>query len=136
MGHWGIKSYDNDDAADALDAAYERIHGQAYVDMMEDGNPLTVEQIQANLSNAQTLAAAIEDLNDQAETPEAEWDEVHRLAFAGIIVRHAELGVPVPAEWRDKAIAWLEAEAIEWEDATKRRLRRDKEVAMLKSAPA
>ena len=27
MGHWGVKSFENDDAADALDAGFDRVHG-------------------------------------------------------------------------------------------------------------
>ena len=62
------------------------------------------------------------------------WDEAARLAFAGVVVRHAELGVTIPAPLRDRAIAWLEAEEIDWDEETKRRLRREKEIAMLRGA--
>jgi hypothetical protein len=27
MGYWGVKSYENDEAADALDAGFDRVHG-------------------------------------------------------------------------------------------------------------
>ena len=27
MGHWGVKSYEHDEAADALDAGFDRVHG-------------------------------------------------------------------------------------------------------------
>ena len=30
MGQWGVKSYENDDAAEALDRGFDRVHGAAY----------------------------------------------------------------------------------------------------------
>jgi hypothetical protein len=66
--------------------------------------------------------------------PEA-WDEPTRLALAGIVVRHAELRVPIPEEWRQRAIDWLEHEEIEWDEATARRLRRQKEIDLLQREP-
>ena len=27
MGHWGVKSYEHDEAADAMDAAFDRVYG-------------------------------------------------------------------------------------------------------------
>ena len=133
MGHWGIKSYEVDEAADALDDAFERIHGADYIDLMADDNPATVEQIHQKLLNAKTLTAAVEALNVPLEQRVEDWDEIERLAFAGIVVRHAEFGVPIPADWRAKAIEALENESIDWEEATKRRLRKDKELELLRS---
>ncbi len=63
--------------------------------------------------------------------PPETWDETARLALVGIVVRHAELGVPSPEAWRVQAIAWLENEEIDWEEATARRLRRRKEIDLL-----
>ena len=131
MGHWGVKSYENDDAADALDAGFDRVHGPLYEALMDDRNPMTVDQIQQRLANPETLAAAIEGLGESIGLPFEEWDEVERLAFAGVVVRHAELGVPIPDDWRDRAIGWLGDEAIDWEEATKRRLRREREITLL-----
>jgi hypothetical protein len=138
MGHWGVKSYENDDAADALDTAYERVHGEKYDELMDDRNPLSFDEVQKTLANAQTLATAIEELGDAVgrDVPSQEWDEIARLAFAGVVVRHAEFGVPVRAEWLDQAIESLEHETIGWDEATARRLRRDKEVALLRSLKA
>ncbi len=62
------------------------------------------------------------------------WDDEARLALAGVLVRHVELKVPIPDEWRDRAIDWLEGEEIEWDAATARRLRRDKEIEGLRRA--
>ncbi len=53
------------------------------------------------------------------------------MALAGIVVRHAELGVPIPEPWRIQTIAWLENEEIDWEEETARRLRRRKEIDLL-----
>ena len=98
---------------------------------MADENPLTTEQVERRLANAETLAAAVEALVESVDRPFEEWDEVERLAFAGVVVRHAELGVAIPDEWRARALDWLEHEEIEWEEATARRLRRQKEMALL-----
>jgi hypothetical protein len=136
MGHWGVKSYENDDAGDALDAGYDRVHGKRYEALMDDRNPLAFEQVQAELADERTLEASIAALRDSGVTqsqPEC-WDECARLAFAGIVVRHAELGVPIPEALRQQAIDWLENEDIEWEDATLRRLRRQKEIALLRQS--
>ena len=54
-----------------------------------------------------------------------------RLAFAGVVVRHAELTVPVPDDWRLRALAWLRDESIDWEETTTRKLRRDREIDLL-----
>jgi hypothetical protein len=126
-----VKSYENDDAADALDAGFDRTHGALYEELMADENPLTTEQVERQLANAETLARAVEALVESVDRPFEEWDEVERLAFAGVVVRHAELGVAIPDEWRVKALDWLEHEEIEWEEATARRLRRQKEMALL-----
>jgi len=137
MGHWGVKSYENDDAADALDAGFDRVYGKHYEELMDDRNPLTFEQVQARLADPRTLDASIAALRDslaQPIPPEA-WDELARLALVGIVVRHAELGVEIPEPWRQRAILWLEQEEIEWEEATIRQLRRQKEIALLRRAP-
>lgn len=133
MGHWGVKSYENDDAGDALDAGFARVHGTTYDDLMDDANPLSLEQVQQKLAGPATLAAALGALAEEVGRPVEEWDEVARLAYAGVVVRHAELAVPIPAEVRARALAFLEAEPIDWEEATARRLRRDKEIRLLGS---
>ncbi len=131
MGHWGVKSYENDDAADALDAGFDRVHGALFEELMADENPLTTDQVEARLANAETLDAALAALSTSVDRPFEEWDEVERLALAGVVVRHAELGVALPEEWRVRALDWLEHEEVEWEEATARRLRRQKEMALL-----
>jgi hypothetical protein len=131
MGHWGVKSYENDDAADALDAAFEHVHGARYDELMDDRNPLSFDQVQKKLANTETLAAAVERLSTSIGVPRDDWDESARLAFAGIIVRHAELGVAIRDDWRRQAIDWLEQEAIDWDEATARRMRRQKELSTL-----
>jgi hypothetical protein len=135
MGHWGVKSFENDDAADALDAGFDRVHGSVYDDMMDDRSPLTFDQVQKKLANAATLAAALAALGEMIEKPIEEWDDVERLAFAGLVVRHAEFGVPIPDESRLRALDWLEREEIDWDEATARRLRREKEIALLRRTP-
>ena len=136
MGHWGVKSYENDDADRALDAGFERVHGDLYEELMDDRNPLSFDQAQKRLANDQTLAEAVRILEQTLgatwDNDPAAWDEVARLAFAGVVVRHAELGVAIPEPLRDRAITWLEGEEIDWEEEAKRRLRREKEIALLR----
>jgi hypothetical protein len=136
MGHWGIKSYENDAAADALDAGFDRVHGERYEELMDDRNPLTYEQVQQRLADSRTLAASIDALWEAVgrEVAPEDWDDETRLAMAGVLVRHAELKVPIPEEWRRRAIDWLDGEEIEWESATTRKLRRQKEVDLLRRA--
>jgi hypothetical protein len=134
MGHWGVNSYENDDAADALDAAFERVHGEAYDRLMDDRNAMSFDQVQKSLANPETLAAAVEELRE-AFGPDRDfddWDETERLAFAGVVVRHAEFGVPVPPDWAGRALGWLENEAIDWDEPTVRNLRRQKEIRLLR----
>lgn len=134
MGHWGVRSYDNDDAADAIDAGLERVHGDAYDAAMDDRNPLSFDDAQKSLANPETLAAALEALRATVgpDLGWDDWDDQARLALAGVVVRHAEFGVSVPREWLDRAIGWLESESIEWDEPTLRGLRRQKELALLR----
>jgi hypothetical protein len=134
MGHWGVKSFENDDAADALDVGFNRVHGAAYDDLMDDRNPLSPDQVQKQLANPETLAAALAALEEDVGQPLDTWDETERLAFVGVVVRHAEFGIAIPAHVRARAIDWLEHEEIEWHEATLRRLRRAQETALLHSA--
>src|SRR6516162_1964560 len=130
MGHWGLKSYENDVAADALDAGFDRVHGERYEELMDDRNPLTYEQVQQKLADSRTLEASVEALWDSVgreHGPET-WDDLARLALAGIVVRHAELKIHLPEDWRQRAIDWLDHEEIDWDEATARRLRRQKEI--------
>ncbi len=134
MGQWGVKSYEIDDAADALDAAFERVHGRRYDDLMNDRNPMTIDQIHQELAGADTLAAAIAALQDEFGPDIETWDEVARLAFAGVVVRHAELGVTIPQEIRARALDWLEHEEIDWDQAAQRQRRRAAELHLLRGA--
>ena len=136
MGHWGVKSYENDEANDALDAGFDRVHGERYDELMDDRNPLTYDQVQQSLADPRTLGAAIDALRDAVgrEVTPDDWDDEARLALAGVLVRYAELKIPIPKEWRKRAIDWLEHEDIEWHEATARRLRRQKEVELLRRA--
>lgn len=138
MGHWGVKSYENDDAADAIDAGLGAVHGASYNALMEDWNPLTFDDAQRKLADADTLAASVLALRETVGLDRAfdDWDDGQRLAFAGVVVRHAEFGVPVPDDWLDRALDWLENEAIEWDEATIRRLRRQQEIALLEARKA
>ena len=131
MGSWGVRSYENDDADFALDAGFDRVHGATYEDLMEDDNPLTIDQIQRRLANSATLEAAVAALCTDVDRDWDDWADEARLAFAGIVVRHAELGVPVPDDWRGRALRWLRDEAIEWDEATVRNLRRGREIDLL-----
>jgi hypothetical protein len=138
MGHWGARSYENDDAADALDAGFDRVHGKHYEELMDDRNPLTFEQVQERLADSRTLDAAVAALQASLppESPPESWNDRARLALVGIVVRHAELRVSIPEPWRQRAITWLEHEEIEWEEANLRRRIRQNELALLRAKPA
>ena len=103
---------------------------------MDDSNPLTFDQVQATLADSRTLLASIDSLRDSLalDLVPTNWDELARLALVGIVVRHAELGVPIPEPWGYHAIDWLEHEEIEWDETTARRLRRGKEIAIVRKA--
>jgi hypothetical protein len=131
-GCWGVKSYENDDAHDALDRGFERVHGAVYDDLMDDGEPLSFDQVQKQLASPETLAAALDLFEIEAGSNRALWDDLDRLGYAGIVVRHVELGVAVPDDLKATAAAFLEAEEIEWDEPTKRDLRREKEIGMLR----
>jgi hypothetical protein len=137
MGCWGVRSYDFDEADEALDRAFEAVHAAAYEALMDDGSPLTLEQVQQQLAGPETLAAALAHLEAAFGADRGAWDEVARLALAGVVVRHAELQVAVPSALRDQAIAALEREDLDWEaDAPAREARRQAELALLRAAPA
>ncbi len=131
MGYWGVRSYENDEADFALDAGFDRVHGATYEDLMDDGNPLTVAQVQEKLANPETLAAAVASFEAEMGRDWESWDEVERVGFVGIVVRHAELGIPIPDDWRERALTLLRDEAADWDEATLRKLRRQQEIELL-----
>jgi hypothetical protein len=133
MGSWGVKSYEIDEADEALDAGFDRVHGEEYDRLMDDRNPMTLDQVHSRLADPATLDASIAALRETFGEDFETWDEVARLAYAGVVVRHAECKTAIPAEVKERTIAWLENEDIDWEEATARRLRREKEVALLKA---
>ncbi len=84
MGYWGVKSYENDDADEALDAAFEQIHGDRYDELMDDRNPLSFDQVQQRLADGRTLTAAVAILQEMVGATlagdRAAWDDAARLA--------------------------------------------------------
>jgi hypothetical protein len=136
MDYWGVKSYENDHAGDALDAGFDQVHGELYEELMDDRNPLSFEHVQKRLADTRTLEASIAALQEALAlaSPPEQWDEVARLAISGIIVRHAELNVPIPDAWLNRALDWLENEELDWEEATARQFRRQKEISLLRGA--
>ncbi|QDV32800.1 hypothetical protein [Tautonia plasticadhaerens] len=136
MGHWGVRSYEVDEVADAIDSAFERIHGRAYDDLMSDRDPTPAEQIHRQLANADTLRVALEAFREEHGDDLDSWDELARLALCGVVVLHAELGVPVPGDLRDRAASWLEHEDLDWDPQPMRDARRRREVEFLRSPPS
>ena len=138
MDYWGVKSYENDDAGDALDAGFARVHGalrrahgrpQPSPFRASSSRDLRARKLWTRRSRLCGKRSLYED-------PPEEWDETARLALSGIVVRHAELGISVPPDWLNRAIDWLRNEDIEWEEATARRLRRQKEIELLRRPDA
>lgn len=134
MGHWGVASHENDGASEALDAGFERARGKEYDALMDDRNRLSYDEVQKELACPETLAAAVEALREEVglETAWEDWDAFDRLAFVGVVVRHAEFGVKAPEDWRARAVDWLENEPIDWPEATLRGLRRQREITLLR----
>jgi len=134
MGCWGRQSFEHDDVAEALDLAYELIHGQVYDDLMDDGNPLSFDEVQKKLASPETLAEALNVLNEWFGDSFDAWDEVQRLTYVGVVVRHASFRIPIPEATRARAIDWLQKEDIDWDDAEDRDRIRQKELALLQKA--
>ena len=133
MGHWGVRSFEVDAAADALDAAFDRVHGAAYDDLMSDRDPTPVEEIQRRLADPRTLEAAVDALRLEHGDDLDTWDESARLACCGVVILHAEHGVPISEDLRGRAVAWLEGEAIDWDPQPQRDARRRREVERLRA---
>jgi hypothetical protein len=131
MGYWGVKSYENDAAHDALDAAFDSVHGARYDELMDDANTMTFEQVQEKLASAETLSASLKALEQEFGSEKPSWDEAARLAFAGIVIRHAELQVAIDAGVLQQALEWLREETLDWDEPTLRRLRREQEIGLL-----
>ncbi|MFM7316337.1 MAG: hypothetical protein ACKO5E_05270 [bacterium] len=129
MGYWGIKSYENDLAHDALDAGFDRMHGVRYEELMDDHNPLPYEKVHEQLASPETLSASLAALDELVEGPALEGDGEALLAWVGVVLRHVECRVAVPAETIMRAIDILENEDLEWPRPTERKLRLDKELA-------
>lgn len=132
MGYWGVKSYENDLAHDALDAGFDLVHEARYEALMDDRNPMPYEKVHEELGNLETLAESLKALDSALEHPALQGDEEEKLAWVGIVLRHAECKVDVPKEMLEQAIALLEGEEIEWPRPTERKLRLDKELALLR----
>lgn len=136
MGYWGVKSYEDDDADDAIDTGFDRVHGETYEEFMDDRSPLPYEQVLRKLASPRTLEVSLEVLAEQFDQrPFDEWSDEERISYCGVVVRHAEFDLPIPDEIRDRALQWLEAEDVEWdeEDAAARSARRRQEIATLKA---
>ena len=135
MGHWGVKSYENDDAADALDAGFERVHGAVYDELMDDRNPLTFDQVQQQLADAETLAAAVAALARDGRgqrRSDGRGTRSRGSPSPGSSSATPSSAWRSPTRLRARAIDWLEHEEIDWDEATVRRLRREKEIALLR----
>lgn len=133
MGYWGVKSHENDDAGNLLDAAFDRVHTTRYEQLMDDSNPLSFEQVQARLANLNTLAAALGILAEEHGPDSDLWPPEARLACAGVVVRHVELGVLPDADTLTRAIAFLQSESVDWDppDLPARERARTRELALL-----
>ena len=132
MGYWGVKSYENDLAHDALDAGFDQVHGDRYEELMDDRNPLPYEKVHEELANLETLAKSLAALDEMLEGPAMEGDEEEKLAWVGVVLRHLECKVAVPVEMLQQAIKLLEEEDMEWPRLTERKLRLEKELALFR----
>jgi len=60
---------------------------------MDDRNPMPFDQVQKKLASPATLAASLASMSDAFGAAFEDWEEETRLAYVGVVVRHAELGV-------------------------------------------
>ena len=133
MGYWGVRSYEEDDADFALDAGFERVHGAAYLKLMDDRDPTPLEEVQRRLADERTLDAALKALADDFRgRPLDEYDDDQRISYCGVVVRHVEFGVIPPRAIRDRALRWLEEETVEWDDPAARRRCLTREIGLLR----
>lgn len=132
MGYWGIKSYENDLAHDALDAGFDQVHGDRYEALMDDRNPMPYEKVHEELANPETLQKSLAALDEMLEHPALQGDEEERLAWVGVVLRHAECKVDVPRSILEEAVKVLESEDLEWPRPTERKLRLEKELALFR----
>jgi hypothetical protein len=137
MGAWGVRSDENDEAADAIDLGFERVHGASYEALMDDRDPTPYEAVLERLASPETLAAALAALAEDLGPPPDDdpEDDLGRLAYAGVVVRHAECRVPLPEDVRARALRYLESEGIDWEEDRPARDRRRREEIHLLQAP-
>ena len=132
MGFWGIKSYENYLAHDALDAGFYQVHGKRYEELMDYRNPVPYEKVHEELADLQTLEASLAALQElAAELPDDSEDDV-KLAYVGVVVRHAECKLTGSEGHFVKAIELLEQEDLDWPRPTERKLRIEKELALLR----
>ena len=112
MGYWGVKSYENDDAGDdASTPGSSRFTapGLRGADgRQQSASPWTGPEA---LADDQTLVGSVKALEEMVVATvdgSQAWDDKGRLALAGVVVRHAELGVAIPEALGLRAIDWLE----------------------------
>ena len=67
MGHWGVHSYENDDASDAMDEGMQAVHGDRYDELMADSNRMSFDDVQKSLANPETLEASLRYLGESLE---------------------------------------------------------------------
>lgn len=132
MGYWGVKSYENDLAHDALDAGFDQVHGDRYEELMDDRNPLPYEKVHEQLANLETLTKSLAALDEMLEHPALEGDEEAKLAWVGVVLRHLECKVDVPQELLRQGAEILQNEDLEWPRPTERKLRLEKELALFR----
>ena len=106
---------------------------QLYEELMDDRNPLSFEQVQARLASPQTLEASIAALQESLalETRPKNGMRQRDSPWRASSSATPNSVLPIPAVWLNRAIDWLENEDLDWEEATARRLRRQKEIRLL-----
>ncbi|MCY2933916.1 MAG: hypothetical protein WCJ40_05715 [Planctomycetota bacterium] len=132
MGYWGVKSYENDLTHDALDAGFDKVHEASYEALMDDRNPLPYEKVHEQLANQETLDQSLAALDDMVDGVAYELDDESKLAWVGVVIRHVECRLDLTKEMLQRAISILENEDMEWPRPTERKMRLEKELALLR----
>ena len=87
MNYWGVKSYENDDAGDALDAGFDPVHGALVKNSWMTTIRFHSSKFKRDLQASRLWKRRSRLCGNRLLwiDPPEEWDESARLALAGIV---------------------------------------------------
>ena len=84
------------------------------------------------MANEETLKESLAALDEMVEGVAQELDDESKLAWAGVVIRHVECRMDLPREMLEATITILENEDLDWPRPTERKIRLEKELALLR----